>query len=406
MKVFFRTIHLYLSLAAGLVILTACLTGAILVFEKELEEAFHPDRYHVNAGAYRKELSELIANAKSEHPKAKLAGIKVYSDPERTVEVGLTIPQKEEKKEDKVGGDKSAKKDKPQAGQGGPRPTHTAFLNPYTGKVIEVYSAKGSFFQTTMALHRWLLGKNDGIGKYIVGVATFIFLFILITGVILWWPKTRRIFLQRIKVKWDGNWKRLNHDLHLVFGFYSAIFLFIFAFTAMSWSFEWFNKGIYKITNTSSDATEPPSSNYNGATKPISIDEAFITLKSAVTDGVYYNIRFPKDSVGTYTATVLPPNVAENRTDTYYIDQYNQAMLGSLKFSDKNSGQQVRTYIKPIHTSSIFGLPSKILGFVVCLLGVTFPITGVIMWQNRLKAERIRKRKAVADPFEARVGGS
>jgi uncharacterized iron-regulated membrane protein len=36
-------------------------------------------------------------------------------------------------------------------------------------------------------------------------------------------------------------------------------------------------------------------------------------------------------------------------------------------------------------------LPSKIIGFIACLLGASFPVTGTIMWLNR-----IRKKKKVA----------
>ncbi len=388
MKLFFRNIHLYLSLAAGLVIMTACLTGAILVFQKELEEAFHPERYRVASKGSQMKLSELVYNAKEALPGSKLASVKVYSAADRTVEIGLAAPIKEEKSkgEDIKGKDKAA-----------PgtllKPNHTVFVNPYTAEVIEVYLHQGNFFQKTTELHRWLLGKNDGVGKYIVGVSTFIFLFILFTGIILWWPKTRKIFAQRIKVKWDGNWKRLNHDLHLVFGFYSAIFLFIFAFTAMSWSFQWFNKGIYKITRSSADVPEPPISIFNGTT-PISIDAGLEKIKSTVKDAVYYIVRTPKDSTGVYTVNLLPKGAPEMQLDTYYIDQYNGKIAGSLKFSEKNIGNKVRSYVKPIHTSAVFGLPSKILGFMVCILGVTFPITGVIMWLNRLKTERkLAKRK-------------
>jgi uncharacterized iron-regulated membrane protein len=185
----------------------------------------------------------------------------------------------------------------------------------------------------------------------------------------------------------------LNHDLHLVFGFYSAIFLFIFAFTAMSWSFQWFNKGIYKVTRSSADVPEPPISIFNGTT-PISIEAGLEKIKSTVKDAVYYIVRMPKDSTGVYTVILLPKGAPEMQIDTYYIDQYNGKIAGSLKFSEKNAGQKVRSYVKPLHTSAIFGLPSKIVGFIVCILGVTFPITGVIMWLNRLKAERkLAKRK-------------
>ena len=398
MKTFFRNIHLYLSLAAGLVIMIACLTGAILVFEKELEELSHPARYRVSESGTRLELDKLVDNARKALPGAKLAGIKVYAEEDRTVEIGLILADKggkAKKAETHESGNRTGRqeKGKPKAGPAGGRPTHTAFANPYTGEVIEVYSSKGSFFQKTMALHRWLLGSNGGIGKYIVGVSTFLFMFILITGVILWWPKTRNILIQRLKIKWDGNWKRLNHDLHLVFGFYSAIFLFIFAFTAMSWSFEWFNKGIYTITKTTAESPEPPPSVYVEGAKPISLETAFRAATSRAGDFKYANLRTPKDSLGIYAVTVLPAEALEMETDVYYVDQFDGSIRGSLTFDDKNLGQRVRAHVKPIHISSIYGTPSKVIGFIVCLLGVTFPITGVIMWLNRLKAERKVSRR-------------
>ncbi|WP_442902315.1 PepSY domain-containing protein [Flavihumibacter sp.] len=46
------------------------------------------------------------------------------------------------------------------------------------------------------ALHRWMLGGD--IGKIIVGISTIIFLFIMITGIVFWWPKTRAILRQRL----------------------------------------------------------------------------------------------------------------------------------------------------------------------------------------------------------------
>jgi uncharacterized iron-regulated membrane protein len=73
MKVFFRNIHLYLSLAAGLVIMTCCFTGAILVFEKELQEAFNHDRYFVKQESLQLPIEKLITNVKQKFPAAKIA---------------------------------------------------------------------------------------------------------------------------------------------------------------------------------------------------------------------------------------------------------------------------------------------------------------------------------------------
>ena len=71
MKIFFRRIHLYLGLSAGLVIMCCCLTGAILVFQKELEQLFHKERYIVEAGARKLSLDSLITGVKTLTQKQK-----------------------------------------------------------------------------------------------------------------------------------------------------------------------------------------------------------------------------------------------------------------------------------------------------------------------------------------------
>jgi uncharacterized iron-regulated membrane protein len=77
MKVFFRRIHLYLGLSAGLVIITCCLTGAILVFQKELEQAFNKERYFVPSTGQKLSSDSLVSVVKKAYPKAKVNSIKL-----------------------------------------------------------------------------------------------------------------------------------------------------------------------------------------------------------------------------------------------------------------------------------------------------------------------------------------
>jgi uncharacterized iron-regulated membrane protein len=391
MKVFFRRIHLYLSLAAGLVILIACLTGAILVFEKDLQMALNKNRYYVMAGTSKAALQTLVANVKDSFPGARINSIKVYSDPERSAELSIAFPPKKEAKSEAPA---TARKGAPPERQ----PGFTIFVNPYTGQVLEKYSYRETGFYQVFAMHRWLLGTDKGPGKIIVGVATLIFLFIIITGVVLWWPRTRKIMQQRLTIKWGAGWKRVNHDLHLVLGFYSAILLFIFAFTGLAWSFEWFNNGIYKVTNSPLKAAPPPKSTYLAGAKKISFDGALMTAKTIYPAAQSYTVSMPKDSTEPVTVAVLSQNPRhESATDAVYIDQYSGAVLGKLPFSERSLGARVRSTFKPVHTGSIWGTPSKIIAFIVCLFGVSFPITGTIMWINRTRKKGkivVNKRKS------------
>jgi uncharacterized iron-regulated membrane protein len=382
MKVFFRRIHLYLSLAAGLVILICCLTGAILVFEKDLQMALNKKRYYVEANGAKLPVSDLVLSVKQNFPQAKINGVKVYEDPLRSTEINVSFAPKKEEQEPR--GQKASKPER--------QPGFTLFVNPYTGGVLEKYSYRETFFYKVFALHRWLLGSEKSAGKYIVGVSTFIFLFILITGIILWWPKTKNILKQRLRIKWNAGWKRINHDLHLVFGFYSAIFLFIFAFTGLAWSFEWFNNGIYKVTNSPLKNPPPPKSVFVAGAKRISFDDALAASKTVYTNARFYSITLPKDSAEAVSVSALGKEAAhESATDALYIDQYSGKVLGQLEFKDRSAGAKVRSTFKPVHTGSIWGTPSKIIAFVVCLFGVSFPITGTIMWINRT-----RKKKKVS----------
>ncbi|MCB2408722.1 PepSY-associated TM helix domain-containing protein [Hymenobacter lucidus] len=422
MKILFRNIHLYLSLASGLVIAIVCFTGGVLVFEKELDQAWHPERFFVTppATAQRLPLAQLIEAVKATDPKAKVGGVKVYADPTRTVEISLAGGpggpggKPEGGREGKAeggkahagqgggehgpkAGEKGGERGKGEKGKGGGEGGRgpTVYANPYTGAIIDRVNYRDTFFFTMMALHRGMVG--GAIGKLIVGVSTLMFLFIIGTGIVLWWPASRKVIKQRLTVKWDASFKRLNHDLHIVLGFYSALFLFVFAFTGLAWSFEWFNNGIFAVTSSDPKGPEAPKSTLNLTGGKLTFDQAYTVARQQVPGALSYAVSLPKDSTEAVRVNTTSANAAyEGATDELYLDQYTGQPLGKLNFEDRNLGQRVRRTFKPVHTGAIFGTPSKIVAVVVCLLGVTFPVTGVIMWLNRLKKGKKKQQKQAA----------
>lgn len=392
MKSFFRTIHLYLSLAAGIIIFLSCLTGTIMVFEEEIEHAASPQVYTAKPLGQRLPVSALLKNTKELVPEGRPLFVKVYNDPARTAEIGLATKKKENAGGEKKREEKGARGNEGKGNKKRPeRPDVMAYANPYTGKIV---INKSTFFHDTEMLHRFLLDKKDTPGNYIVKFSTLLFLLILITGVVLWWPKTKAIMRQRLKIKFSGGWKRLNHDLHIVMGFYTSVFLLIIVFTGLIMSFEWANDAIYNLTGTNKEeSVKPPVSDFTPGAKKVKPDAVYATISNYIKDAEFYQIRMPRDSSGVFSINVLPKGAVETTTDTYYIDQYSGKLKGNYLFAEKNAGQQIRAFIKPIHTGSIYGLPTKIISFIVCLLSLTFPVTGVIMWINRLKIKNKMKAK-------------
>ncbi len=374
----------------------------MLVFEKEIQQSLHPRRYFVKPQDKRLLLADLTAGVLKQVPKSKLATVMVYDDPERTVEVGLIVPEKNGKKPadvpkaEKHAGPHNKKDAKPKdAG----RSNLTAFVNPYTGQIVEQFNRRQTFLYSVEMFHRFLLGGKNSIGDWVISISTLFFLVILITGVILWWPKTKAIMKQRLKIKWDGSGKRLTHDLHIVTGFYTSIFLIIISASGLVMTFKWANNALFFLTNSKVVAKEDvksPFSVYQPGVITISPETAVSALSDKITNAENYTIRYPLDTAGVYTFNVLKKGSIELATDVYYIDQYSGKVAGSVLYADKSLGQRIRGLIKPIHTGSIYGWPTQILAFFITLVSLIFPVTGVMMWLNRIRKKKPVRRVAVA----------
>ena len=102
---------------------------------------------------------------------------------------------------------------------------NTFYLSPYTGEVLEQDTAKlSAFFRYLTVFHRWfaLEGENRSIGRAITGAANLGFLFLIVSGLYLWWPKSWRWTIVRNNLTFRRNLpnaKARDYNWHHVFGF-------------------------------------------------------------------------------------------------------------------------------------------------------------------------------------------
>ena len=176
MKRLFFKVHLWMALPFGIIITVICLTGAILVFEPEVDRLVYPDRYSVDkVGEKPLDESVLKDMVQQDLPEGvKIIRVIPGTNPESTVEMKLSKPRKA-----------------------------SLFVDPYTGEIKGRYE-RIAFFKYAFRLHRWLLDskpENGGIfwGRVIVGVSTLMFVVTLVTGVIIWWPRKRKSIKEKSK---------------------------------------------------------------------------------------------------------------------------------------------------------------------------------------------------------------
>jgi len=422
MKILFRRIHLYLALAAGLVFFVQCLSGTVLVFEEEITHFVYPERYTVAApaGQPRLALAQLASLFSQTHPKDKVLGFKVYADPARTVELayrdskakpggprgegGARGEMSRERNAATRGPGQSegerAARGRVGQGEGGPgkgRPERgsTAYLNPYTGQVLGLQTQKQlPVFKFAEDLHRRLLAGE--VGKALTGLSALFILIITATGLVLWWPKTRDMLRGRLRIKWGASGKRLTHDLHVVLGFYTSLFLFGLALTGVIMSYGWATKSLFTLTNSKPTVgLLTPVSAQPGSPRQVAFDAALRTGQATYRTAAFWRVGAPKDSAAAVTVSAPSPLPLRSLgLDTLFVDRATGAALGQHLYARQSAGVQLRRLTKPLHTGEIGGIWTKILALVVTLASLTFPITGVLMWLNRTR-KKSRKNTPV-----------
>lgn len=287
----------------------------------------------------------------------------------------------------------------------------TVHINPYNGSITGITDMKYDFFVLVKYAH-WSLLLSTKYGQPIVGWSTLIFVILLITGLVLWWPKkwNKRSREQSFRVKWSGNFKRVNYDLHNVLGFYSLLIALVIALTGMVWSFEWMKDGIYLATT---GTTKPPEHKKvqsdtlalaPAGANPLDIAYA-ATLKEAPEARRIMIGAMPAANSGTIRMSAYWGKETYYNRDELQFDKNTGNLLLREKSKDRNAGEKLISMNYDIHVGAIGGLPGKILAFFISLICASLPVTGLLVWLNKGKKKAGQPKREPVTAWE-KVSGA
>ncbi|MBK7668143.1 MAG: PepSY domain-containing protein [Sphingobacteriaceae bacterium] len=258
-------------------------------------------------------------------------------------------------------------------------------MNPYTGEITGTIHQDNSFLGTVLQLHRGLLLGE--VGKKITGVSAFVFLFMIISGIILWWPKGK-FSKQKFNLKKGASLKRLNYDMHSVLGFYASWVLIFSVVTGLIWSFKWVENSMYAMVGSKKEKKQYHST-YSDSTT-FSLEKTISFCKQEFPEHKEIFITLPEDSAGTYRF-----NLRNNHSDGFFkdqhqlfFDQYSGNIVKKQLFADAQKGDKLKALNYDIHTGKIFGLTGQFIVFFSALIAASLPITGFIMWRNKRRSKQ------------------
>lgn len=386
-----KWLHLWLGLISGVIVLIVCLTGCIWVFNEEITGMLEPETKVERQNKPVISPAQLYAIVAHDYP-AHLPAYATYQQG-RTINLNLK--------------DKVDKKVKGARGGGRRGGGTTLKINPYTGEVVaKEVRQKGDtdFFRFILNGHRFLWMPYE-IGRPIVNYGTMVFVVLLITGLIWWYPKkwnnsTRD---KSFKIKWGASFKRVNLDLHNVLGFYSLLFLLAIALTGMVYGIKWYSEGLYWVTSGGDQLAEYKrlESDSLQANKHYTAEQAMdlawnkVIAKHPKSQGFYYNFPDNSQAKATIGITVYPNTGQFYNSQGYTFDQHTVAELKredvySTDYERANFSTKLRKMNYDIHVGSILGFPGKVMAFLASLIGASLPITGFLIWYGR----KFKKKKS------------
>ncbi|QJB37153.1 PepSY domain-containing protein [Chitinophaga oryzae] len=364
-------IHRWLGLASGLVVFILGITGCIYAFIDELKPVVYKQRMYVEApvGARRLPLDVVREKAQAavgEKYKLQLAEVPAGANRSvsfRTLKVnpdGLSYATYMEY-------------------------FYRIYVDPYTGKVLKIENTKWEFFNLVVNLHiNLLLGPK--IGGTIVNWSVIIFLVMLISGIVLWWPANKAAAKQRFRFKWKEStkWKRKNYDLHNILGFYSMAVLLIISITGLVISYPWVSNSIQWIANGGKPTVLPApvfsdTTNVNAYSLEKILSDAVIKAPQ----GTMFFVSIPKDGKAAVSVFARRDGKPLYKATRMQYDQHSATMLSRRTFSDMGNGERINAMNYDIHVGAVLGIPGKILAFLASLIAASLPVTGFYIWWGR-----------------------
>ena len=317
----------------------------------ELEALIYPGVSYVQPSARRTSYEKQMAAVRAAEPAAQRTNLlQVFTDPKRATSM--------------VFGGKA----------------QYLFADPYRGHYLGAIEQDG-FFNGVLTLHRTLfLGTT---GRIIIELTTCWTIVLAVTGIYLWWPRNANqlwgIWLPRLRQKPYV----VLRDLHVVGGIYVALVAIVISLTGLIYTYVW-GRGFqyagqktqaYDMFTKSMVCKSPPDA------KDLSIDR-IIEIAQQQMPGNNLTVWFPRIPNGVYLVTAnndRGPGVNE----MLFIDRASGEILEDRYNSQTKVIYRLGTWNYPLHVGSIWGLPTKLLWLVTCVILMTLPVTGIWMWWQR-----------------------
>ena len=359
-------LHLTAGVTAGLVILLMSVTGVLLAFERQIVAFAQRDLRATAADAAKTPLplSRVVATAAGAVPDAKPSNMIVRSDALAPVAVAFGRER-------------------------------TLFVNPYTGIILGEGSTRvRGFFEANRNLHRWMAMKGEGRerGKAITGAANLTFLFIVLSGLVIWIPRrrTRTGFRNAALFRRGLRGRARDLNWHHVLGIWAFLPLVAIVFSGVVISYPWATRLVYRAFGSTPPNPQPPGGERSGGGKlDLTLLDPVATAARSEAGRVApgwqsLSIRLPLSAKGPIAVAVDEGNGARpDLRSQLLIDPKTARFVEHKTYAQQEGGQQARSWLRWIHTGEAGGITGQFVAMLASAAAVVLVYTGLALALRR-----------------------
>jgi len=383
--------HFYAGLFVAPVLLLLAITGALYLFDRELEGWWNHEILTVAPASKTLSLVEQEASVRATYPGAQLDRVRLPWAPDRASRWLITKPDGE---------------------------IAEVFLDPYNGRITGEVDPSLQPLAIVRKIHGTLLAGDPG--SYLVELTACWTLVMLTTGLYLWWPrklKAKGVIVPRIQAQGRRFWR----DLHAIPSAINAVLIIFLVVTGMPWSAFWghqfakLGRSIPFIEPTPNfgnhfahivtqragvDAhashnmetetlpwvvqNSPHPSASGGASIGIAAVEKFLPLLETERFGGSGSISYPKDGTNLFRVSYIPDKAEGQRT--IYIDPRDGRIVDNIGWDRYSASGKAVEWGTMTHMGRQYGLANQIAGFLVCVCLIGTVIAGLTLWWRRRPA--------------------
>jgi len=282
----------------------------------------------------------------------------------------------------------------------GARPS-SLYVDPYDARVLGAPRGE-EFFATVRRLHRWLLipGDAKGWGRQITGIAALGLIVMLISGLVLRWPRRAGSVKMWLKPNLGLSGRGLHRSLHAVIGTWVLPVYLVMTLTGLWYSFDWYKDGVVWLLSRphvaaakmqpKMSAKAPRAADRAEPAQPVGFDRAWTMLQHE--EGKHFSRALLTLPAGPGTVIRIrswpKDSTLDTTRDEFRVDAVTGQVISAERYADKTLGEKIIANVLDIHRGAFLGWPGKLAFMVAAALMPLFAVTGVLLYLSRRRLRR------------------